>query len=51
MEEQYVIVRTVQGHAIDKIQYAQKISVSEKMLMHLPPTLSFEEAAGIPEVG
>ncbi|KAI3020845.1 Alcohol dehydrogenase GroES-like domain family protein [Aspergillus niger] len=29
--------------------YAQKISVSEKMLMHLPPTLSFEEAAGIPE--
>ncbi|PYH89950.1 quinone oxidoreductase putative [Aspergillus ellipticus CBS 707.79] len=29
--------------------YAQKIPVSEKMLMHLPANLSFEEAAGIPE--
>jgi NADPH:quinone reductase-like Zn-dependent oxidoreductase len=30
-------------------QYAQKISVSEKMLMHKPSTLSFQHAAGIPE--
>ena len=30
-------------------QYAQKISVSEKMLMHMPESLSFEVAAGIPE--
>ncbi|KAG4443231.1 hypothetical protein IFR05_001274 [Cadophora sp. M221] len=29
--------------------YAQKISVSEKMIMHLPDTMSFETAAGIPE--
>ncbi|KAJ4287767.1 hypothetical protein N0V90_012471 [Kalmusia sp. IMI 367209] len=29
--------------------YAQKISVSEKMLMHLPTEVSFEQAAGIPE--
>ena len=31
------------------MQYAQKISVSEKMLMHLPDEVSFEQAAGIPE--
>lgn len=31
-------------------QYAEKIVVSEKMLMLLPPNLSFIEAAGIPEV-
>jgi NADPH:quinone reductase-like Zn-dependent oxidoreductase len=31
-------------------QYAQKISVSEKMIMHIPDTMSFETAAGIPEV-
>lgn len=29
--------------------YAQKIAVCEKMLMHKPSNLSFEEAAGIPE--
>ncbi|KAL1903518.1 hypothetical protein Sste5346_000146 [Sporothrix stenoceras] len=29
--------------------YAEKIAVSERMLMHLPETLTFEEAAGIPE--
>ncbi|KUJ06690.1 quinone oxidoreductase putative [Mollisia scopiformis] len=29
--------------------YAQKISVSEKILMHMPHSLSFEIAAGIPE--
>ncbi|PWY90228.1 quinone oxidoreductase putative [Aspergillus heteromorphus CBS 117.55] len=29
--------------------YAQKIAVSEKMLMHLPANLAFEEAAGVPE--
>ncbi|KKA23550.1 Quinone oxidoreductase [Rasamsonia emersonii CBS 393.64] len=29
--------------------YAQKIVVSEKMLLPLPPSLSFEEAAGAPE--
>ncbi|KAE8446015.1 hypothetical protein EG329_012654 [Mollisiaceae sp. DMI_Dod_QoI] len=29
--------------------YAQKISVSEKMLMHMPSEMSFETAAGIPE--
>jgi NADPH:quinone reductase-like Zn-dependent oxidoreductase len=29
--------------------YAEKICVSEKMLMHMPPDLSFEEAAGTPE--
>jgi len=29
--------------------YAEKISVSEKMLMHMPTDLSFEEAAGTPE--
>ncbi|KFZ04656.1 hypothetical protein V501_09112 [Pseudogymnoascus sp. VKM F-4519 (FW-2642)] len=29
--------------------YAQKISVSEKMIMHIPDTMSFETAAGIPE--
>ena len=32
------------------IQYAQKISVSEKMIMHLPDAMDFETAAGIPEV-
>lgn len=31
-------------------QYAEKIAVSERMLMHLPENLTFEEAAGIPEV-
>ena len=31
-------------------QYAQKISVSEKMIMHIPDTMSFETAAGVPEV-
>ena len=30
--------------------YAEKIAVSEKMLMHLPASLSFEVGAGIPEV-
>jgi len=30
--------------------YAEKIAVSEKMLMHLPANLSFEIGAGIPEV-
>ncbi|GAD98096.1 quinone oxidoreductase [Paecilomyces variotii No. 5] len=29
--------------------YAQKIAVSEKMLMHLPDGISFEQAAGFPE--
>ncbi|KFY84841.1 hypothetical protein V500_08942 [Pseudogymnoascus sp. VKM F-4518 (FW-2643)] len=29
--------------------YAQKISVSETMIMHIPDTMSFETAAGIPE--
>ncbi|CAK7228171.1 hypothetical protein SBRCBS47491_006813 [Sporothrix bragantina] len=29
--------------------YAEKISVSERMLMHMPDHLGFEEAAGIPE--
>ena len=29
--------------------YAEKVSVSEKMLMHMPENLSFEEAAGTPE--
>ncbi|OAA55070.1 quinone oxidoreductase [Niveomyces insectorum RCEF 264] len=29
--------------------YAEKIAVSEKMLMHMPDSLSFEQAAGIPE--
>ncbi|KFY45748.1 hypothetical protein V494_00794 [Pseudogymnoascus sp. VKM F-4513 (FW-928)] len=29
--------------------YAQKISVSEKMIMHIPDTMSFETAAGVPE--
>lgn len=29
--------------------YAQKIAVSEKMLMRMPEKLSFEEAAGAPE--
>ena len=29
--------------------YAQKICVSERMLMHIPPGLTFEEAAGVPE--
>ncbi|OBT68074.1 hypothetical protein VE03_01495 [Pseudogymnoascus sp. 23342-1-I1] len=29
--------------------YAQKISVSETMIMHIPETMSFETAAGIPE--
>jgi NADPH:quinone reductase-like Zn-dependent oxidoreductase len=32
------------------LQYAQKIAVSEKMLMRLPPNLDFIRAAGIPEV-
>lgn len=29
--------------------YSEKICVSEKMLMHMPPNMSFEEAAGTPE--
>ncbi|CRG87018.1 hypothetical protein PISL3812_04032 [Talaromyces islandicus] len=29
--------------------YAERLTISEKMLMHLPPELSFEEGAGIPE--
>ncbi|KAI5920241.1 hypothetical protein F4810DRAFT_683978, partial [Camillea tinctor] len=29
--------------------YAEKISVSEKMLMHMPEDMSYETAAGIPE--
>ncbi|KAI0597808.1 hypothetical protein F4775DRAFT_558676 [Biscogniauxia sp. FL1348] len=29
--------------------YAEKISVSEKMLMHIPEGMSYETAAGIPE--
>ncbi|KAH8819003.1 hypothetical protein F5884DRAFT_715912 [Xylogone sp. PMI_703] len=29
--------------------YAEKISVSENMLMHMPSNMSFETAAGIPE--
>ncbi|KUL84837.1 hypothetical protein ZTR_08219 [Talaromyces verruculosus] len=29
--------------------YAEKVSVSEKMLMHLPEELSFEERASVPE--
>ncbi|CAK7211804.1 hypothetical protein SCUCBS95973_001248 [Sporothrix curviconia] len=29
--------------------YAERISVSERMLMHMPEHLGFEEAAGIPE--
>ncbi|KAI1283477.1 hypothetical protein F5Y07DRAFT_385829 [Xylaria sp. FL0933] len=29
--------------------YAEKISVSEKMLMHMPERMSYEVAAGIPE--
>jgi putative PIG3 family NAD(P)H quinone oxidoreductase len=29
--------------------YAEKICVSEKMLMHMPSNLTFEEAAGAPE--
>ncbi|GAM37291.1 hypothetical protein TCE0_023f07095 [Talaromyces pinophilus] len=29
--------------------YAEKVSISEKMLMHLPEELSFEEGAGVPE--
>ncbi|KFY69255.1 hypothetical protein V496_00389 [Pseudogymnoascus sp. VKM F-4515 (FW-2607)] len=29
--------------------YAEKISVSETMIMHIPDTMSFETAAGIPE--
>lgn len=32
------------------LQYAEKISVSENMLMHMPDGLSFETAAGFPEV-
>ena len=32
------------------MQYAQKISVSEKMLMKMPQNMEFEFAAGIPEV-
>jgi hypothetical protein len=32
------------------LQYAEKISVSERMLMHMPEELSFGTAAGIPEV-
>ncbi|KAL5352773.1 hypothetical protein ACLOAV_002721 [Pseudogymnoascus australis] len=30
-------------------EYAEKISVSETMIMHIPDTMSFETAAGIPE--
>ena len=30
-------------------KYAERISVSEKMLMHKPSALPFEDAAGIPE--
>ncbi|KKY27698.1 putative quinone oxidoreductase [Phaeomoniella chlamydospora] len=30
-------------------QYAEKISVSERMLMHMPSNMNFETAAGIPE--
>lgn len=29
--------------------YSEKIAVSEKMLMHMPSNMSFEEAAGTPE--
>ncbi|KAF2100712.1 putative quinone oxidoreductase [Rhizodiscina lignyota] len=29
--------------------YAEKISVRERMLIHMPPDMSFETAAGIPE--
>ncbi|KAF8847103.1 quinone oxidoreductase putative [Acephala macrosclerotiorum] len=29
--------------------YAQKIAVCEKMLMHMPPDMSYERAVGIPE--
>jgi NADPH:quinone reductase-like Zn-dependent oxidoreductase len=32
-------------------QYSQMISVSEKMVMHIPANMAFETAAGIPEVG
>lgn len=34
---------------LTRAQYAEKIAVSEKMLMHMPPLMSFETAAGIPE--
>jgi NADPH:quinone reductase-like Zn-dependent oxidoreductase len=38
-------------HVINYIsKYAEKVSISETMLMHLPEELSFEEGAGIPEV-
>ena len=42
-----LVVRAIQ---LILAQYSQKISVSEKMLMHMPSNMAFETAAGIPEV-
>lgn len=39
-----------QANVLPHIQYAEKISVSENMLMHMPEGMSFETAAGFPEV-
>jgi hypothetical protein len=38
------------ANVLPYVQYAEKISVSENMLMHMPEGMSFERAAGFPEV-
>ncbi|KAJ5625375.1 hypothetical protein N7510_001684 [Penicillium lagena] len=46
---QHMFLMTLTG--LLRIKYAEKVAVSEKILMPKPPSVSFEAAAGIPEAG